>query len=398
MAGSLRNVVVVGGSYVGVNTAKELANLLPATHRVLLVEPHSHFHHLFAFPRFAIAPGHEHKAFIPFTSVFSSSPDSQRHAVARARAISLEPHTLTLDREWQGSRTLPFDYLVIATGTRLAAPGTMPSDDKPSSVRYLQSYQKSIQSASSIAIIGGGAVGVQMACDLKELYPSKSITLIHSREHLMPAYHPALSNLIKSRFAELGVNLVTNSRVAIPPGGFPNTITTTPFTIHLNSGKTLTADFAILATGQTPNTSLLSTLPPSSENSLINPQNGFVRVLPTAQFADPLYPHLFAVGDVADSGAHKAARPGMAQAGVAARNIAALIAGQEARERVVVAPAGIHLTLGLTKNVVFRNPDVGKGESEPFVNLKDDGREDMKIDGVWVKRGVVVSSPQDYHL
>jgi hypothetical protein len=29
--------------------AKELANVLPATHRVLLVEPHSHFHHLFAF-------------------------------------------------------------------------------------------------------------------------------------------------------------------------------------------------------------------------------------------------------------------------------------------------------------------------------------------------------------
>jgi hypothetical protein len=26
------------------------------------------------------------------------------------------------------------------------------------------------------------------------------------------------------------------------------------------------------------------------------------------------------------------------------------------------------------------------------------GREDMAIEGVWVRRGVVVTSPQEYHL
>lgn len=31
------------------NTAQQLAAVLPVTHRVVLVEPHTHFNHLFAF-------------------------------------------------------------------------------------------------------------------------------------------------------------------------------------------------------------------------------------------------------------------------------------------------------------------------------------------------------------
>ncbi|KAK4100411.1 FAD/NAD(P)-binding domain-containing protein [Parathielavia hyrcaniae] len=381
MAGTLRNVVVVGGSYVGL-------------------------------PRFAITSGHEHKAFIPFTSLFSNTPiGPPRHQVARARAVSLQPHTLTLDREWQGTKTIPFDYLIVATGTRLAAPGTMPGDDKPPSVRYLQGHQARVRSARSVAIVGGGAVGVQMACDLKEAYPSKTVTLVHSRDRLLPAYHEALSNLVRARFRELGVQLVTGSRVVVPPGGFQdiddsdNGNGQASTTLHLQDGRTLSAEMVIQATGQTPNNQFLLGLS-SADNTgmepssavVVNARNGFVHVRPTMQFADARYPHLFAVGDIADSGAHKAARPGMAQAAVAARNVASLIRGEEPGEKVAVAPAGIHLTLGLTRNVIFRNPNTAAGETEPFINLKDDGREDMGIDGVWVRRGVVVTSPQDYHL
>jgi NADH dehydrogenase FAD-containing subunit len=309
-------------------------------------------------PRFAISPGHEHKAFIPFSAVFADTPGPPRHQVARARAVSLQPHSLTLDREWQGSRTIPFDFLVVATGTRLAAPGTMPDDDKLPSTRYLQTHQAAIQSAQSIVVIGGGAVGVQMACDLKEIHgASKTITLVHSRDHLMPFYHADLSNLIKARFADLGVNLVTGSRVVIPAGGFPDD-PKQPFTIHLQDGRTLPAtDLAILATGQTPNNQFLSSLlPPASASSttpLLNPQNGFINVRPTMQFADPAYSHLFAVGDIADTKAHKAAKPGFVQAAVAARNIAAMVEGREAREELTVGVAGIHLTLGLVRCSFF---------------------------------------------
>ena len=155
-----------------------------------------------------MVPSYEHKAFIPYKSVFADAPDPSRHAVVRARAVALEPTQLVLDREFEGASRIPFDYLVAATGTRLATPGTMQDDDKTPSVRELQLWQQRILGAPSIVVIGGGAVGVQMVCDLKEVYPEKEITLVHSREKLMPLYHEALSDLIKDRLRELDIGYV----------------------------------------------------------------------------------------------------------------------------------------------------------------------------------------------
>ncbi|KAI3327350.1 FAD/NAD(P)-binding domain-containing protein [Xylariaceae sp. AK1471] len=398
MAASLKNIIVVGGSYVGAATTQGLANLLPATHRILLIEPHSHFHHLFAFPRFAILPTYEHKAFIPYTNIFAAAPNPSRHDVVRARVSALHPGRVVLDRDWQGVREIPYDYLVVASGTQLRAPGTMQDDEKPLSVTYLQGYQERLRQARSIAIIGGGAVGVQMATDLKEIYPEKEITLVHSRDQLMPLYHKKLDEIIKARCQELDVKLVLGSRVNIPAGGFQqDNISEEPITVSLQNGTTLQADVVIPATGQTPNTQFLSALPGSSEDSLINPSNGFICVRPTLQLQDPKYPYLFAVGDIADSGAHKAARPGAAQAQVVAKNILALVEGREPAEKIEVAPPGIHLTLGLSKNLIFRNPDTSKGETEPWIVPRDDGKRDMGIDGVWVRRGITVKNDAEYH-
>ncbi|EMR69429.1 putative amid-like nadh protein [Eutypa lata UCREL1] len=381
MASNLKNVIVVGGSYVGVATTQGLANILPATHR----------------PRFAVLPKYEHKAFVPYSATFSSSPNANQHAVVKARVSELHKNRVVLDREWQGSKEIPFDYLVVATGTRLQAPGTMEHDDKLASVKYFQAYQERVQNASSIAIVGGGAVGVQMATDLKELYPEKEITLVHSRNQLMPVYHEGLDTIIKERFAELGVKLVAGSRVIMPTDGFQNQ-EKPPTTIKLQNGTELTADLVIPAVGQTPNNQFLSSLPPTSPDSLINPANGFIRVRPTLQFRDPHYPHLYAVGDIADSGAHKAARPGVGQAQAVAKNVLAMVEGLLPDENVVVGPAAIHLTLGLTKNVIFKNPDKASGETEPKVVHKDDGKADMGIDGIWERRGITVKSPDEYHL
>ncbi|GFZ45347.1 hypothetical protein JCM24511_03073 [Saitozyma sp. JCM 24511] len=393
MVTALKNVIVIGGSYVGCAAAKELASVLPATHRVLLVEPHSHFHHLFAFPRFAIVPSHEHKAFIPYTSLFSSSPNPSLHSVVRASVLEVHPSRVVLDRPFSGSTSLEYDYLAIATGTRLPSPGSMQDEDKPLSVSYFQEYQKKVKTAQRIVILGGGAVGCQMACDILEVYPDKEVTMVQSREKVMSRFHEGLHEIVKKRFDELGVKLVTGSRAVIPPNGFP----LEPTTVTLASGQTIPADLVITATGQTPNTAFLSTLSPTSPSGLLTP-SGFVRVLPTLQLADGAYPHIFALGDVADSGAHKAARPGGAQAVVMAKNVVALLDGKQPEEKIVVSPPAIHMSLGLTKNTVFRNPDSAQGETEPWFKLKDDGTENMNIEGVWERRGVKVNGPQEYHL
>lgn len=139
--------------------------------------------------------------------------------------------------------------------------------------------------------------------------------------------------------------MIAGTRVIVPTDGFPND--GNPFEVELKDGRKVSTELAILATGQTPNNAFLSELKPSEPDSIINPANGFIRVRPTLQFKDPQYPHLYAVGDIADSGAHKAARPGAGQAAVAAKNIFAMIEGKEPAEKLEIGPAGIHMTLGL---------------------------------------------------
>ena len=274
-------------------------------------------------------------------------PNPTSHGVVQARVLSVQPQHVELDREWNGSKQIPFDYVVLATGTRLAKPAAMESDEKLPAVEYLQKHQADVKRAQSILIVGGGAVGVQMAADLKEYYPNKNITVVQSRPRVMPNFHPQLHDLIKRRFDELGVNLITGSRVTIPSGGFPTD--GKAFDVQLTNGSTESTELVILATGQTPNNQSVVNLKPSTPDgsSVINPENGYIRIRPTMQFLDDKYSNLFAVGDIADTGAQKAARPGSAQAAVVAKNIQALIEGRTPEENFVKGPGAIHLTLGM---------------------------------------------------
>jgi apoptosis-inducing factor 2 len=45
----------------------------------------------------------------------------------------------------------------------------------------MRTFQERIKAAKKIAVIGGGAVGIEMASDIKSVYPKTDVTLVHSR-------------------------------------------------------------------------------------------------------------------------------------------------------------------------------------------------------------------------
>ncbi|KAK4053980.1 hypothetical protein OIO90_003625 [Microbotryomycetes sp. JL221] len=419
-ANDLKNVVVVGASYVGLGAANELVKLLPtSTHRVILLDKHSHFHHLFAFPRFAIVPEHEHKAFIPL------SLPSPHLYFGSTTVKSISDKAIVVDKPVRlggnddETNEIPYEALVIATGTTLSPPGSIPGQaTKRQGVEYLRSIQQQLERANKIVILGGGAVGVQMATDLAIMYnQSKHITVVQSRT-LMPRFHPGLHELVMKRFEELGIKTVLGTRAIVPPEGFESATR-----VETQDGRTIEADVVINATGQSPNSGLLKSLAPSAIN-----ESGYISVKSTFQIdtkqpngASDKLDRVFAIGDIADSGAPKAARPGMVQAGIVARNIASLldieqptvdgtatlspptesIAPEPVKttnihgkptllETYQVDPAAIHLTLGFVESVVFRNPkqdkQTGEWQGDPFVWMRDDGKKDMGIEGVWARR------------
>lgn len=138
--------------------------------------------HLFVLPRFAVVPGYEHLAFIPYTtsglltpSFFmgrprptwwsEDAPPTPADAIAfvHAEVTTVLPDRVILKPSGSGSAPgeLVYEYLVVATGTTLPPPGTLNTEGKSAGMSYLQEYQRRIAAANDIVIIGGGAIGVR---------------------------------------------------------------------------------------------------------------------------------------------------------------------------------------------------------------------------------------------
>ena len=91
-------------------------------------------------------------------------------------------------------------------------PSKLKSIDRDDACAELRQLQKSIETAETIAVIGGGAVGVELAGDIASYYPKKDVTLIHSRERLLPRFGRKLHEHVFDVFSKLGVRMILGQR------------------------------------------------------------------------------------------------------------------------------------------------------------------------------------------
>lgn len=211
---SPKNVVVIGGSFAGFYLAKRLSNSLPTGYRVVLIEKNSHFNYLFNFPRFSVLPGHEHKAFIPYDGIARNSPAGIFQRV-QDYATAVGPKEVTL----RSGKTIRYEFLAIATGALRPPPTNLLATEKAAGCLELQSFQDKIKAANRICVIGGGAVGVQMAGDIKSVYPQKRVALIHSRGQLLPGFRKVLHDHVCAAMSRMGVKVILNERPPVAPAG-----------------------------------------------------------------------------------------------------------------------------------------------------------------------------------
>lgn len=95
---------------------------------------------------------------------------------------------------------------------------------------FNQAQTKAIAESSSILIAGGGALGIQYATDIADLYNNdenaehrpagasspKKITLVHSRDRFLPLYKQEMHDEIMARLEKLGVEVVLGERLDLP--------------------------------------------------------------------------------------------------------------------------------------------------------------------------------------
>ncbi|CAG8960263.1 hypothetical protein HYFRA_00012783, partial [Hymenoscyphus fraxineus] len=342
-----QNVVVIGGSFAGGVLSRSLAESLPSGFRVILVERNSHFNFTFNFPRYSVVSGREHKAFVPYNGLRGNNAPKGIFEQIQDIAVGFTEKEVHL----KSGKSIPFKYLAIATGVKQSPPAKLLSRQKDEACHELQVLQLRIQQSKSIAIVGAGPVGVQLASDIKTFYPEKHVTLIHSREQLLPTFGRRLHVYVLDKLHKMGVETILGERPTIPK---MSNWDKTEVTFKDNGKRTY--ELVIPCTGQTPNSSLLEAISPSS----ISTQNHRILVHPSLQIqqhkkidGSPDLRNVFALGDVAETGGPKMARAGLFQAEVVRSNIIRLIAGRRLKEYKPMAMEGaLKLTLGKV-NILF---------------------------------------------
>lgn len=207
---SIRSVVVVGGSFAGAQLTRRLAETLPTGWKVVLVEKNSHLNYLFAFPRFSVVPGHEDKLFIPYDGIKKTGPAGIVDIV-QGRAKAIEDGVVVLE----DGKEVKWDYLAIATGTSSPLPNKVVSVDRKGGCGELRGMQERIRDAQRIAVVGGGAVGVEISTDIKAEYPEKHVTVIHSRDRLLNGFGTRLSDHAQATMRGMGIDLLLGQRPTI---------------------------------------------------------------------------------------------------------------------------------------------------------------------------------------
>ncbi len=224
----LRNIVIIGASFAGYEAARLLArslSLMPegSRYRVVVVEPHSHFHFTWVLPRFCVVGDHEHKAFIPYGGCLKGVTPGVIRWV-RDRAVDVSRETVQLGGGGSGSGSgekIPYAFLIVATGSGAASddaggnslPSRVDADGKEEGIRRLRDMQKRIQDARNLVVVGGGAAGVELAADAKAKYPEKSVALVHSRDAVMHRFGPGLQEAAMDGLRKLGVDVITSERL-----------------------------------------------------------------------------------------------------------------------------------------------------------------------------------------
>lgn len=273
----MKRVVIVGGGYAGTS----LARSLDAAVEVVLVEPRDRFVHNVAAIRALVEPGLLDEIVIPYDRLL------KRGHVVHDRAVAIEGASVTL----AGGGSIEGDIIVVATGSRYARPFKPEAESVPSFVAASRANHQALVAAKTVAIIGAGAVGTELAGEIATAFPAKKVTLISGPATLFPAYPPRLGRKLEAQLRAMRVTLRMGA-----PARAPKSIDT-PFTgrVEMSAGDPVKADLVFPVIGAKPVNDVLRVLPGVTLDSL-------GRAVVDQWLRPTGAPHLFALGDVAAAG------------------------------------------------------------------------------------------------
>jgi apoptosis-inducing factor 2 len=316
-------VAVIGGGYAGINVAKQLDDVAD----VVLVEPKDAFEHNVAALRALADPSWLPRIFLPYDGLLAHG------RVVRDRAVKVETGQVMLG----SGRAIDADYIVLATGSTYPFPAKSGAEATADAHEKVHAAHAALRSAARVLLIGAGPVGVELAGEIKAVWPGKHVTLLDVADDVLGArFGPKVKAEARRQLAEIGVEVLLSSPLREPPSAAPGELTT--FTVQTEDGRELTADIWFRCYGVSPVSEYLA-----GDLGAARRPDGFIEVTPELRVIGQ--DRVFALGDVAAAD-HKMAGIAARQAQVVADNIRALITGAGELTAWLPKPPSIIVPIG----------------------------------------------------
>eukprot|EP01104_Vermistella_antarctica_P011653 TRINITY_DN3278_c0_g1_i1.p1 TRINITY_DN3278_c0_g1~~TRINITY_DN3278_c0_g1_i1.p1 ORF type:complete len:492 (+),score=79.16 TRINITY_DN3278_c0_g1_i1:187-1662(+) len=295
--------VIIGGGFAGSTCAK----LLQTSFDVTLIDSKPFFENAVAYPELISRPDHA-----PSIRIYHNQ--YLKRGMSIPDRVTAVHHTPERKVVLATGEEVPYDYLIIATGSYYEYGNLFPHDNErvvnALDTRELVMVSQKLHTAHRVAVVGGGSVGIEMAGEVCEGFPNVEVLFFSSREVFLERTVPAAHNLITKHFSKYpNCKILLGEKVRCESGEGDG-----PLTLTTSSGKTFECDYVFPCIGFKPRTQFLA-----QNLGTIVDDGGFVKVNEHLQVDG--YPDIFAVGDITNVKEEKMAQYAEAQAEVCAKNL-----------------------------------------------------------------------------
>jgi len=263
---------------------------------------------------------------------------SQQVEVVRGTARLTDAHTVVADTD-DGARTFEADAILLSTGSRPRVPAWASLDaDRILTTR--DAYPPAVL-PRHLVVIGSGVTGVEFVHLFSSL--GCEVTLIVSRQQVLPQKDPEVAAVLEADFTERGVHLLKGARAIATERTEDGVI------VSCDDGRVVAGSHALLAIGSIPNSEGLGL---ETAGVTVNGA-GYV---PINRHCQTSVPHIFAAGDLS---------------GKLPLSSVAWMQGRQVAEYVVVGHTASHRhpNYDSAPSAIFTEPeiaDVGLAEADAF--------------------------------
>ncbi|KAK2462569.1 hypothetical protein APHAL10511_005412 [Amanita phalloides] len=338
MMNDRENIVVVGAGSAGSSIARQLSKTLnPTKHNLILISPRNYMIHYPSVIRTLVhTVFDEEHVFIPLENLFEHG----RGTLMVNKVVSIQdegPHGGYVTLE--DGTNVDWSVLVLAPGSIWEGPFAFP-DPRDECLDHLLKWKRKLQGAKHVVIAGAGAVGVELATELKHRFPDKNVTIVHGQELPMNDYYPdKWRRVLDRRIRKQGIKLIINDYI--------DDLEVENGAVKTRQGQSLVADLVIPCRGGKVNTDFITTL---GDNVLWS-SSKCVRIDPAFR----LFRHkrIFAAGDVIEWEEQKQLIKALNHAEMVAKNVISVARREDPRMIYKGSAEVISLSMGKGRGATY---------------------------------------------